>query len=349
MRALTVLGLSFLATSACSKILDIDGDVTLRDPLDASETDAPIDGPPLPFQSCASLGATCGANSNVNCCQTVTIPGTVAGMPFYRSYDESIDNYNDMSFPATLTSFAMDTYEVTVGRFRAFVNAGKGTQQDPPAEGAGAHPKLPNSGWSSTWNTNLPVNKSALITAIKCNQTNWTDAVGANENKPMNCVNWYEAMAFCIADGGYLPTEAEWNYVASGGREQRSYPWSTPASSTAIDCTRANYKIDMPTGMHCVNGATGGTNQVGSESPTGDGRWGHADLAGNVWEWTLDYFTTAYLMPCDDCANLMPGTSRVLRGGGYFVIASSLRTAYRGFLSPANRDAGFGIRCARNP
>ncbi len=48
---------------------------------------------------------------------------------------------------------------------------------------------------------------------------------GSNENQPINCVTWYEAFAFCISDGGYLPTAAEWNYAAAGGSDQRAYPF----------------------------------------------------------------------------------------------------------------------------
>jgi len=177
----------------------------------------------------------------------------------------------------------------------------------------------------------------------------WTDAPGANENKPMNCVSWYEAMAFCIWDGGYLPTEAEWNYAASGGDEQRAYPWSNPASSTSIDCTLANYKIDNPAGMHCVDSTTGAVNRVGSESTEGDGRWKHSDLAGNVWEWTLDWSASAYPLPCNDCANLTTSSSRVIRGGSFFVVASILRAANRDPYAPTSRASSLGLRCARTP
>jgi sulfatase modifying factor 1 len=267
---------------------------------------------------------------------------------FYRSYDEATDMYNDMVYPATVSAFVLDRYEVTVGRFRAFVNAGLGTQASPPGAGAGAHLKLPGSGWDSAWNTILVANTETLIALIKCNATyqTWTDTPGTNENKPMNCVRWYEAMAFCIWDGGYLPTEAEWNYVASGGSEQRAYPWSNPASSTTIDCTYANYNP----GTFCVNGTTGGTNRVGSESPKGDGRWGHSDLAGNVLEWTLDWYTSPYsTMNCNDCGNLMPASDLVIRGGSFSDGALSLRVANRLSLFWKFNDYSIGFRCARTP
>ena len=316
-----------------------------KEAADASEPDAPPgDGPPPPPPSCKGLAATCGASANGNCCEAALVPGTSAGSSFYRSYDGT--GYNDMGFPATVSSYMLDTYEVTVGRFRAFVDAGQGTQASPPVAGAGAHPRLAGSGWNSAWNASLIADRAALMTAVKCSSTyqTWTDAPGANENKPITCVSWYEAMAFCIWDGGYLPTELEWNYAASGGTQQRAYPWSNPTTSTTIDCTYANFRIDSPAGTYCVDGTTGALNRVGSESPQGDARWGQADLAGNVIEWTLDLYVSPYPLPCDDCAALT-GAYHVARGGSFLDDASLLRTAPR--YSTGLRSYFGGFRCAR--
>ena len=49
----------------------------------------------------------------------------------------------------------------------------------------------------------------------------------------MNCVNWFEAYAFCIWDGGFLPSDTEWEYAAAGGSLQREYPWGSTAPGTA--------------------------------------------------------------------------------------------------------------------
>jgi formylglycine-generating enzyme required for sulfatase activity len=105
----------------------------------------------------------------------------VPGGTFYRSYD-GVD-FTNKSYPATVSDFYLDKYEITVGRFRAFVNAGMGTQASPPAAGAGAHPGITGSGWDSTRNTNLSANTAALTTALKCDATypTWTDTAGGNE------------------------------------------------------------------------------------------------------------------------------------------------------------------------
>jgi formylglycine-generating enzyme required for sulfatase activity len=253
-----------------------------------------------------------------------------------------------MNFPATISSFRLDKYEVTVGRFRAFVQANMGTQANPPQAGAGAHTNIAGSGWDPSWNTKLVANTEALVAGVKCNATfqTWTDTPGANEDRPMNCLTWFEAMAFCAWDGGYLPTEAEWNYVATGGNQQRAYPWSVPSASLALDSAHASY-FD---GTNCMGDGMAGCAvtdliPVGTK-PEGDGRWGQSDLAGNVAEWTLDWLS-GYAKPCADCANLTAASGRVTRGGSVVQDAFLTRTTARSSLAPANRSHAMGARCAR--
>ncbi|HEY3803521.1 MAG TPA: SUMF1/EgtB/PvdO family nonheme iron enzyme [Kofleriaceae bacterium] len=127
------------------------------------------------------------------------------------------------------------------------------------------------------------------------------------------------------------------------------YPWSNPPSSLTTDCTYANYFIDSPSGTHCVDGTSGGLTRVGNESPEGDGKWGHADLGGNVWALTLDWFENPYSSPCDDCADLTPASYRVFRGGSFGDPSSVLRASDRVIASPTSRRGPDGMRCARAP
>jgi formylglycine-generating enzyme len=280
----------------------------------------------------------CGENGSEDCCASLVVPGG----PFLRS--------NDSTATATVSAFRLDRYEVTVARFRRFVEAVVGGWQ--PAEGSGKHVHLsegnglasgPNgaglgfeAGWQVAQYGTLSTSPSTWTTRLQCGgagQT-WTAAVGANESLPLTCLDWVEAYAFCIWDGGFLPSEAEWNHAAAGGSEQREFAWGT----TSVDCTRANY------------GACDGTpNRPGSKSPSGDGRWGHADLTGNVWEWILDWHATTYATPCSDCANLTPAATRGQRGGGFEDLEPQLKTSFRGGLAPTTRWHAVGFRCTRTP
>jgi len=306
-------------------------------------------GDPLPeFLSCATLAATCGpADTNDSCCNS---PEVIGEIMYYRSYDVANDgNSGSTSAPATVNSFRLDKYELTVGRFRTFVNAGKGTQASPPESGAGGHAEITGSGWDATWNSSLVADTPTLKANLKCNsmyQTlTWTDAPGANENRPVSCISWYEAMAFCAWDGGFLPTEAEWNYAAAGGEQQRAYPWSNPPGTlTTLDGSHTSYNC---IGDNVAGCAVTDLVVVGSKS-AGDGRWGQSDLAGNVWEWTLDWYA-AYQSECTNCANLVNTSNRVIRGGSFNLDAPLLRTGNRYFYYPTSRSHNIGVRCARIP
>jgi formylglycine-generating enzyme len=249
---------------------------------------------------------------------------------------------------ATLSGFRLDVYQVTVGRFRKFVDAVVAGYV-PPA-GSGKHSHLSGggltgeTGWDAAWSTttNLPTSKATWdgTSGLSCNASyqTWTIGAGANETKAINCVSWFQAYALCIWDGGFLPTEAEWELAASGG-EERVFPWSAPASSVTIDCSYANYA-----------GCPGNVGVVGA-IPKGDGKWGHSDLAGNLYEWALDWYVSPYPTgPCNDCASISIGTYRVLRGGDFNSVASHLRAASRYYFNaPANRNYDRGFRCARMP
>jgi formylglycine-generating enzyme required for sulfatase activity len=182
----------------------------------------------------------------------------------------------------------------------------------------------------------------------------WTASPGSNENLPINCVTWFEAYAFCIWDGGFLPTETEWEYAAAGGGDtngQREYPWgSTPPGSSnqyaIYDCHYGPSRC-----YEVANVAPVGTASLGA------GRWGQLDLTGEMNEYNLDVWlgTTGYPNPCADCARVTPPPSddvlyRGTRGGAFGGPFSTPPVSWlRSEESPYDRDYYQGFRCARAP
>ena len=285
--------------------------------------------------SCNGLAMTCGSSGNTSCCSSSLVPG--------GTYNRG----NVATYPATVSNFALDDYEISVGRFRRFVAT---YSQNMIASGAGKNPNdASDPGWNSAWNATLPSDRTALVAALKCDPTyaTWTDTAGVDENLPINCVDWAEAFAFCIWDGGRLPTEAEWNYAAAGGSEQRPYPWGATVPGKNADL--AVYGCYYAGTGTC----TGFSNiaPVGSVA-TGNAKWGQSDLAGNVWEWTLDAFASPYVQTsCVNCSYEMAGaTNRVLRGGSYGFDGTHLLTSDRSsYFGPNNNYPDVGARCARAP
>jgi formylglycine-generating enzyme required for sulfatase activity len=107
--------------------------------------------------------------------------------------------------------------------------------------------------------------------SIKC------DSSSSNPKQPRNCVDWFEAKAFCEKQGARLPTEQEWEYAARGP-DSLVYPWGNDWND--------NYAVwDGNSGYI--------TAEVGSR-PEGVSWVGAYDMSGNVWEWTSSRYTELY-------------------------------------------------------
>jgi sulfatase modifying factor 1 len=265
-------------------------------------------------KSCAGgEGANLKCNAGTeDCCNSIPVPG--------GSFSNA-DPY--VTSAATVAAFKLDKFEITVGRMRAFYTAvGGDPRGHAPAPGAGAHPLIPGSGWRTSWNVRLPGSWAEIDARMRTacavggnvsqwGAATWTPAPGANEEKPVNCLDWYTLFAFAIWDGGRLPTDAEWSYVAYSGAEQRAFPWGNDVATyqTHKDILTTSFLVPNQTyGVY----TEGTTYRAIDDGPlhlshvgikTGRSKWGHADMGGNVIEFVLD---VARSLPttCSNCANV---------------------------------------------
>jgi sulfatase modifying factor 1 len=157
----------------------------------------------------------------------------------------------------------------------------------------------------------------------------------SKEDHPAVNVTWAEAQAFCNWTGGRLPTEAEWEYAARGGKDGLQYPLGNEITPEHANYSDSKWK---------------GTSPVRSYPPNG---WGLYDMAGNVWNWVADWYDKDYYstLPskktADDPRGSQFGTLRVLRGGSFDDGPKYLRASYRNWFGPGSRYFSFGFRCLR--
>jgi len=301
----------------------------------------------------------CGAALE-SCCTSLEVPGGT----YYRTYTTDGTTPSNEADPATVSGFRLDKYLVTVGRFRQFVAAW--SDGFLPVAGSGKHvhlnggqglansanPGTYEAGWDAVdWNNTTDVDPTTANLTTACispTLATWTATPGPQENLPISCVNWWEAYAFCIWDGGFLPSEAEWEYAAFGGSAQLEYPWGSTSPGTqcpGTGCEYAIYNCDYPSGSGLCMG-------VASIAPVGTatlgaGLWGQLDMEGEVFEWVIDSYAYPYVNPCIDCAELTADGDRVDRGG-YFE-EEIPPPSNRAYGPPATRGYGLGFRCARTP
>ncbi len=316
------VGVAALAVAAGVAVL------VLRKPAGGA-TDAPVATAPsaLPAPSASAAAApepTCPSDM-------VKIP---AGQFFMGSDLREAKEDEKPSHNVKLDAYCMDLYEVTATKYKACSDIGKCRRAPTEVE------------WP-----NISAEDRKLYSPL-CNA-----GVADRGDHPINCVTWQMADTYCKAQGARLPTEAEWEY-ASRGPDGRIYPWGDEPptakhlNACGTECVAWAKKHNIPQeSLYSADDGYAATAPVG-KFPLGKSRFGPFDMAGNVWEWTADWYAPyTSATQTNPTGPTEPGDEkkRVMRGGAFNGSDPSwLRPAYRFAMTPALQSHGVGFRCAKS-
>jgi formylglycine-generating enzyme len=238
----------------------------------------------------------------------------------------------------TVERFRIDPLTVTNAQFAEFVAA---TGHVTAAE---------RFGWSFVFGGLLPDDFEETRAAAQApwwrqvHGADWSHPEGprssyeGRDDHPVVHVSWTDARSYCRWAGVRLPTEAEWEYAARGGLEQRRFPWGdelTPAGEHRCNIWQGTF----PTHNTLEDGWLG-TAPAAAFEPNG---FGIRNTSGNVWEWTADWFHPD--------APRGPGRAKAIRGGSYLCHESycnRYRVAARSSNTPDSSTGNMGFRVARD-
>ena len=179
---------------------------------------------------------------------------------------------------------------------------------------------------------------------IKQKGDKWTPVHGYEDHPVVN-ITWYAARAYCAWAGERLPTEAEWEKAARGVGGS-IYPWGDDPDPKE----RLNFADSNSEGLDWsdpeVDDGYARTSPVGNY-PSGASPYQVLDMAGNVWEWTADWYGDTYyaLAPADNPPGSDDGSLKIARGGSWQDPMLYTRSAYRSGFAPASTVNTLGFRC----
>jgi len=247
-----------------------------------------------------------------------------------------------------LNPFRIDKYPVTNDRYREFIVA------------TGYRTEAEIFGWSFVfWAHVSKIRFNELVEDTVAAAPWWCKVPGAHWNAPEGPgshlenrgdhpvvhVSWNDAQAYCRWTGQRLPTEAEWEYAARGGLQQKLYPWGDKLRPDGEH--RCNiWQGEFPRNDTGEDGYTG-TSPVDAFPPNGFGLY---STTGNTWEWCEDWFDPDFHRTAsrDNPKGPATGSARVMKGGSFLCHKSycnRYRVAARSSNTPDSSTSNIGFRC----
>ncbi len=336
-RGLAAVGGLAMMAVGCGALLGADWSTTLREgdaPPDSSAVTVIADAAP---GDDATLADSANASRDAGESGRLFPPGTAA----LRLGPDDVS--------VTLTrAFFVDPYEVTVERFKAWVDAGQPAPCAGPCSLDPGGPYEQKMIWDVAW---APLVSAKAFHGLGCRSS--VDHTDTSPSKfatfdrvggsvmPINCVSWPQAVAFCAWEGKRLPTRVEWTYVASG-QGRSLYPWGNSPPSR---CTQAIWRSGA--GAPDFNGC-GFPRPVGS-APAGAAPQQVFDLAGSLREWSWDGFEMFFdpLLEADHAADPRQGSDRSALGGGWSSGVDELPASSFVSLASGTSRSDLGFRCAQ--
>jgi formylglycine-generating enzyme required for sulfatase activity len=229
----------------------------------------------------------------------------------------------------TLDAFWLDQTEVTNEQFGRFVTA---TAYETTAEVEGSGYIYTGSSWE-------------LVSGADWQHPGGPESsLDRLETHPVVLVSWDDAVASCDWAGGQLPREAQWEYAARG-EAGNIFPWGNEFDGTQLNYCDSHCEFDWKD--ESVDDGYGRTAPVASyDSQSWAGAY---DLAGNVWEWTADWYGDYNNTSQNNPTGPANGEYKVLRGGSWRLTPSLVRGAYRDNVTPGLRGIDVGFRCVASP
>lgn len=252
-----------------------------------------------------------------------------------------------------LPSYYIDATTVTTAQFAAFVDE-TGHVTDAERLGSSAVPAMQLAGPPDVVVGRMPgAPWWLLVEGADWRHPNGpaSDLKGHDEH-PVVHVTWDDADAYCRWAARRLPTEAEWEHSARGGREGERFPWGDellPEGEWQCNIWQGNFPEENSTADGWA-----GTAPVASYAANDYGLY---EMSGNVWEWCADYFSATAYGECAAHATVLDprgpstGSTRVMRGGSFMChdsYCNRYRVAARSSSPPDSSAANLGFRCAND-